>query len=189
MATYNILFLGDVVGRPGSTALQNYRPICQFLPSDASAAIRDRECERTPPAASGVTPDIAEEILRAWRGRDHIWATTRSTSGRSSDYLDTQRPIVRPSNMPRGVPGTGLKTISKDGTRLAVMNLVRASVFMEGYGDPFAEIDRLFESMETPHQVRGLSRGGDQRKGGDGLALQRQGDRRRGHPHPRSDGG
>ena len=146
MSIYKILFLGDVVGRPGRAAVQNdlprladkYRPLFTIVNGENSAG------------GVGITPDIADEILDA--GADAITLGNHAFNKREiMDYLETQRPIVRPSNMPKGVPGTGLKTITKDGVRLAIMNLC-GRVYMEGYGDPFAEIDRLLESIETPHR-------------------------------------
>lgn len=146
MATYSILFLGDVVGRPGRAAVRDglpllidrYNPLFSIVNGENAAG------------GVGITPDIAEEIYEA--GADAITLGNHAFNKREiCDYLETQRPIVRPSNMPNGVPGTGLKTISKEGIRLAVMNLC-GRVFMESYGDPFAEIDRLFETMATPHR-------------------------------------
>ncbi len=146
MSSYRILFLGDVVGRPGRAAIQNdlpkladkYRPLFTIINGENAAG------------GVGITPDIADEFLDA--GADAITLGNHAFNKREIvDYLQTQRPIVRPSNMPKGVPGTGLKTITKDGVRLAIMNLC-GRVYMEGYGDPFAEIDRLFEGIETPHR-------------------------------------
>ncbi len=146
MASYNILFLGDVVGRPGRTAIQNYLPTLQSIHNPLFTIINGENSA----GGVGITPDIADELLDA--GADFITLGNHAFNKREiADYLDTQRPIVRPSNMPKGVPGTGLKTISKDGIRLAVMNLC-GRVYMEGYNDPFAEIDRLFEGIETPHR-------------------------------------
>jgi metallophosphoesterase (TIGR00282 family) len=146
MSVYRILFLGDVVGRPGRTAVQNglpelmdrYNPLFTIINGENAAG------------GVGITPDIADEFLDV--GADAITLGNHAFNKREiMDYLDTQRPIVRPSNMPKGVPGTGLKTISKDGIRLAIMNLC-GRVYMEGYGDPFAEVDRLLEGMATPHR-------------------------------------
>jgi hypothetical protein len=146
MSNYRILFLGDVVGKPGRTAIQNwlstiqatYNPLFTIINGENSAG------------GVGITPDIADELLDA--GADAITLGNHAFNKREiSDYLNTQRPIVRPSNMPKGVPGTGLKTIGKDGIRLAVMNLC-GRVFMDNYDDPFAEVDRLFEGLETPHR-------------------------------------
>ncbi len=146
MSTYNILFLGDVVGRPGRTAIQNYLPSLDHTYQPLFTIINGENSA----GGVGITPDIADELFQA--GADAITLGNHAFNKREiCDYLETQRPIVRPSNMPRGVPGTGLKTISKDGVRLAVMNLC-GRVYMEGYGDPFEEIDRLFESIETPHR-------------------------------------
>jgi len=41
-------------------------------------------------------------------------------------------------------------TVEKEGIRLAVMNLC-GRVYMDSYGDPFAEFDRLMKGIDTPH--------------------------------------
>ncbi len=146
MSSYNILFLGDVVGRPGRTAIQNYLHTLMSIHNPLFTIINGENAA----GGVGITPDIADEFFDA--GADAITLGNHAFNKRDiSDYLNTQRAIVRPSNMPKGVPGTGLKTISKDGIRLAIMNLC-GRVYMEGYDDPFAEIDRLFDSIETPHR-------------------------------------
>jgi len=66
MSTYNILFLGDVVGRPGRYAVQHglptlasrYNPLFTIINGENSAG------------GVGITPDIAEEFLDA--GADAI---------------------------------------------------------------------------------------------------------------------
>lgn len=147
MSTYNILFLGDVVGRPGRSAIRRDMPVL----ADRYRALFTIVNGENAAGGVGITPDIADEIFAG--GADAITLGNHAFNKREiSDYLDTQRPIVRPANMPKGVPGTGLKTISKEGVRLAVMN-VCGRVFMENYNDPFAEVDRLLESIDTPHRL------------------------------------
>jgi len=143
---YTILFLGDVVGRPGRTIVQQglpsliatYKPLFVIVNGENSAG------------GVGITPDIAEEIYRA--GADAITLGNHAFNKREiMPYLETAKPIVRPSNMPKGVPGRGLVTVEKDGIALAVMN-VCGRVYMDSYGDPFAEVDVLFDGLATAHR-------------------------------------
>lgn len=142
MSSYTILFLGDVVGKPGRAAvreglpslIETHQPLFSIVNGENSAG------------GVGITPDIAEEIYRA--GADAITLGNHAFNKREiGPYLDTKKPIVRPSNMPAAVPGRGLCMVEKNGVRLAVMNLC-GRVYMENYGDPFAEFDRLFAGLD-----------------------------------------
>lgn len=98
----------------------------------------------------GITPDNAEEIFNA--GADAITLGNHAFHKREIyGYLDNGKPIVRPANMPCNVPGKGCVTIQKEGISLAVINLC-GRVFMDSYGDPFHEIDKLLASIESPHR-------------------------------------
>jgi 2',3'-cyclic-nucleotide 2'-phosphodiesterase len=145
--TYNLLFLGDVVGRPGRTIVSQglpslkdtYRPLFTVVNGENSAG------------GVGITPEIAEEIYRA--GADAITLGNHAfNKSQIFSYLDSNKPIVRPSNMPQGVPGRGLVTVEKEGVRLAVLNLC-GRVYMDPYDDPFGEVDRLLQGVDTPHRL------------------------------------
>lgn len=145
MGEYRILFLGDVVGKPGRAAvreglpslLETYHPLFTIINGENSAG------------GVGITPDIAEELYKA--GADAITLGNHAFNKREiSDYLGRDKPIVRPANMPSGVPGRGVCHVEKDGIRLAVANIC-GRVFMESYDDPFGCADRLFEEAGTPH--------------------------------------
>ncbi|HVT10620.1 MAG TPA: TIGR00282 family metallophosphoesterase [Fimbriimonadaceae bacterium] len=143
---YKILFLGDVVGRPGRAAVKEglqslqdtHKPLFTIVNGENSAG------------GVGITPDIADEVFKA--GADAITLGNHAFNKREIyNYLDTGKPIVRPANMPRKVPGKGLVTIDKQGIELAVMN-VCGRVYMESYDDPFQCVDDLFAGLKTPHR-------------------------------------
>lgn len=143
---YTILFLGDVVGKPGRIAVrqglpslqEQYQPLFTIVNGENSAG------------GVGITPDIAEEIFRA--GADAITLGNHAFNKRDIfEYLETGKPIVRPANMPDSVPGKGLTEIAKEGISLAVMNIC-GRVYMESYDDPFACIDELLVPVTTPHR-------------------------------------
>lgn len=146
MSSYTILFLGDVVGRPGRnivkeglpSLLDAHQPLFTIINGENSAG------------GVGITPDIAEELYK--QGADAITLGNHAFNKREAyAYLDSGKPIVRPANMPSKVPGKGLVTVTKDGIELAVMN-VCGRVYLDSYDDPFACVDQLFENLSTPHR-------------------------------------
>ncbi|MFZ4508238.1 MAG: TIGR00282 family metallophosphoesterase [Fimbriimonas sp.] len=143
--SYTILFLGDVVGKPGRLAvkaglpslIETHKPLFTIVNGENAAA------------GVGITPTIAEELFSY--GADVITLGNHAFNKREiGSYMETKPPIVRPANMAAGVPGRGVHVIERDGIQLAVLNLC-GRVFMDGYDDPFAAVDRILADLETPH--------------------------------------
>lgn len=146
MSTYTILFLGDIVGKPGREAVKqglpslqdSYRPLFTVVNGENSAG------------GVGITPDIAEELFAG--GADAITLGNHAFNKREiMPYLGHGRPIVRPANMPDTVPGKGVCFLDKEGVQLAVMNLC-GRVFLDTYDDPFRAFDHLVSGLNTPHR-------------------------------------
>lgn len=142
---YRILFCGDVVGKPGRAALRaglpsllaSYEPLFTIVNGENAAG------------GVGITPDIADEIFAL--GADVITLGNHAFNKREiMPYLQTAKAIVRPHNMPKGTPGVGTKSVTKDGIQLAVSNIC-GRVFLDGYDDPFAAANEIFEELDTPH--------------------------------------
>lgn len=145
MSTYRILFLGDVVGRPGRLAVRTGLPSLIDSLEPRFVVVNGENSA----GGVGITPDIAEEIYRA--GAHAITLGNHAFNKREiAPYLDAGHPIVRPANYPKGVPGRGWCVVEREGTRLAVLN-VCGRVFLEGYDDPFACVDDLLDQVGTPH--------------------------------------
>jgi metallophosphoesterase (TIGR00282 family) len=139
------LFIGDVVGRPGREALatglrqlQNeHEPLFTVVNGENSAG------------GVGITKEIAEEIFSL--KVDVITLGNHAFNKREIfPYLDGPKPIIRPGNLPPGVPGRGLVQVEKRGILLTVMNLC-GRVYMDPYDDPFLAADRIVETLESPH--------------------------------------
>jgi hypothetical protein len=133
------------VGRPGREAVlahlpglrQEHRPRFVIVNGENSAA------------GVGITPEIAEQLLGA--GVDAITLGNHAFHKREiTPYLDSGAKIVRPANMPSGVPGNGWVVVEREGTRLGVANLC-GRTFLDGYNDPFAEIDRILPELSGCH--------------------------------------
>jgi metallophosphoesterase (TIGR00282 family) len=140
----NILFVGDVFGRPGREAL------LRRLPSLVQDQRIDFVIANGENAASGagITSKIARELLDA--GVDvittgnHIWRQREVYA-----FLGSCDRIVRPANYPTGSPGRGV-TVQQaaSGESVAVINL-SGSLFMDAGISPFRLVDGLVETARA----------------------------------------
>lgn len=133
-----ILFLGDVVGRPGREAVaaglprlrREHKPDFTIVNGENAAG------------GHGITAPIAEEIFAA--GADAITLGNHAFNQKTSyEFLSAGRPIVRPGNFGPNVPGVGSTLLVKGGLRLLVANLCGRVNMEPWYDDPFAAADRL----------------------------------------------
>jgi len=142
-----ILFIGDIVGKPGREALRLLLPgLVKKYKVDFAIANAENAA-----GGSGITPRIAEELfgfgLNMLISGDHIWKRKEVL-----EILDSEMRILRPANYPPGSPGRGYGTIkTKKGKTLGVINL-EGRVFMSTLDCPFkcakAAIEELKE--KTP---------------------------------------
>lgn len=145
MSTYKILFLGDIVGRPGRDVVQKHLPALMDVHDPLFVIVNGENSA----AGVGITPEIAEDLYKL--GVDAITLGNHAFNKREVfSYLGQGKPIVRPGNMPPGVPGVGSCVIERGGVELTVINLC-GRVFLDGYGDPFAWIDDFISNNTTKH--------------------------------------
>jgi 2',3'-cyclic-nucleotide 2'-phosphodiesterase len=139
----NILFVGDVFGRPGREAL------LRWLPEFRSERAVDFVIANGENAANGagITSRLALKLLGG--GVDVV--TTGNHVWRQKEvypFLATDERIVRPANYPSGSPGRGVTTRpAADGTPVAVINLA-GELFMNTGMSPFRIVDRLVEQAQ-----------------------------------------
>ena len=135
-----LLFLGDMVGRAGRTA------VWQRLPGLISDLRLDFVIVNGENAAGGF--GINEEICNALfhAGVDCISTGNHAFDQRDKvDVFDAERRLLRPVNYPKGVPGRGVGLYeTKTGKRVLVINAM-GRTFMDPIDDPFAAVDRELE--------------------------------------------
>lgn len=147
----NILFIGDIFGRPGRRMVFAH---LKTLKAQYSVDLVIANAENSA-AGFGVTPAICEDLLGA--GVDvlttgnHVWDKAEIYA-----YLGTQERLLRPANYKAALPGKGLVIVSTAaGTRCAVMNL-QGRVHMPGVDDPFEAADALLHQIPEDVKVRFL---------------------------------
>lgn len=132
----NILFLGDIVGRPGRDG------VLAALPDLKARLKPDFVIVNGENAAGGfgLTAAIANEFFAA--GIDCIstgnhWADQKEILA----YGETEDRVLRPANYPPGTPGRGACLYQGAAGTILVVN-VMGRVFMDALDDPFAAVER-----------------------------------------------
>jgi 2',3'-cyclic-nucleotide 2'-phosphodiesterase len=138
----NLLFIGDVVGRPGRRAVTQWLPaLRRELRADFVVANGENSA-----GGFGVTPETFKDLTAAGvdvvTGGNHIWHTREAPA-----LLDGEPRLLRPANYPAGAPGRGAAVfVTGGGARVGVLNL-EGRAFMQPVLSPFdyarEEIERL----------------------------------------------
>ncbi|MBL7157523.1 MAG: TIGR00282 family metallophosphoesterase [Candidatus Omnitrophica bacterium] len=127
-----ILFIGDIVGKPGRKAIEALVPRL-VKKNNVKCVIANAE---NAAGGSGITPPIARELfdygLDVITSGDHIWKRKEII-----DFLDSERRVLRPLNYPRETPGFGSAVIElASGVKIGIINLV-GRIFMQPVECPF----------------------------------------------------
>jgi len=143
----NILFIGDIVGRPGRDLVhRGLRGLVEHYGIDLVIANAENSAN-----GFGITRDIGH-ILLEWgvdvmTSGNHIWDKKEVL-----EYIVTEPRLLRPANYPAGVPGRGSYVAQTgDGRAIGVINLM-GRVFMVPIDDPFAGALREIEAIR--HRTR-----------------------------------
>ena len=143
-----VLFLGDIVGKPGRAAVRHFVPILRER-HGLHVCVGNSENSA---GGAGITPDSADDLLDA--GLDVLTAGNHTWNKREIlPYLG--RPgsrQLRPANYPDGAPGRGHAVVTgPGGHKLGVVNL-EGRVFMKPLECPFRTAARLIEELrrDTP---------------------------------------
>jgi hypothetical protein len=142
-----VLFIGDVVGKPGRAGLarampglrERHRPDLTIVNGENSAG------------GLGITEKTAEDLFSM--GADLITLGNHAFRHRDAfAYLDRAERVVRPANFMSGNPGRGHTTIDVDGVRFCVINLI-GQVQLRAARSPFTESETLLDRLEGQADV------------------------------------
>jgi metallophosphoesterase (TIGR00282 family) len=142
-----ILFIGDIVGRPGRDLVQKgLRALVEHYDVDFTIANAENAA-----AGFGLTRDIGDTLLDwgidVMTSGNHIWDKKEVL-----EYIPGEPRLLRPANFPAGVPGRGSCVAqTRDGRSVGVINLM-GRVFMAPLDDPFAVALREIDAVR--HRAR-----------------------------------
>lgn len=143
MAGFKVIFIADVVGKPGRYILSQMTKRLQFK-HDVAFTIANIE---NAAGGFGITPEMARRVFAygvdCQTSGNHIW--DRNGIG---EYMSRELRIIRPANYPQGAPGRGYYVATVGGVTVAVINLM-GRTFMYPIDCPFRTADEILDSFDT----------------------------------------
>ncbi|HEX5759776.1 MAG TPA: TIGR00282 family metallophosphoesterase [Thermoanaerobaculia bacterium] len=138
-----LLFVGDVVGKPGRRAVH------ELLSRLVDRHRADYVVVNVENSAGGfgVTPEVLAELdqlpIDCFTSGNHVWDKKEAF-----ELLAREPRLLRPANYPEGNPGTGLHVgETAAGVPVATINL-EGRVFMNALESPFMVADRLLAKLD-----------------------------------------
>lgn len=142
-----ILFIGDIVGKPGREAV---RILLRKLAKKRKVDLAIANAENAA-GGSGLTPQLAEELfsygLDLLTSGDHIWKRKEILQ-----IIDKEDRILRPENYPHPAPGRGYNIVKARNKKLVGVINLQGRVFMASLDCPFKCARQAVEQIkkETP---------------------------------------
>ncbi len=136
-----LLFIGDVVGRPGREAVSTAMPDLRAEHLPDLVVVNGENSA----GGVGITKETAEELFAA--GADVITLGNHAYRHREVyPYLDSNQRVLRPVNFPEANPGRGHAIVEAAGMRVAVINL-SGQMHLRVERNPFSAIDELLTTL------------------------------------------
>jgi len=141
-----ILFLGDIIGRPGRQALNRFLPELRGRFSPHLVVANGENAA----GGIGMTESVGRELLDSvdvLTSGNHIWDKKEALT-----YIKGEPRILRPANYPPPCPGSGTYLyLDEKGYRVGILNL-QGRVFMEPIDCPFRKAEEEIAALrkETP---------------------------------------
>jgi 2',3'-cyclic-nucleotide 2'-phosphodiesterase len=152
----DILFLGDIVGRPGRKIVSQYlenikndnlsygtsNPIKSSTQPDFIIANVENASH-----GFGLTEKNHKELsdlgIDAFTSGNHIWDRKEIF-----EFIETSDKLIRPLNYPEVVPGVGKRVFElPGGTKIAVINLL-GSIFMNPIDSPWKTLESVISKIK-----------------------------------------
>ncbi|MAF25388.1 TIGR00282 family metallophosphoesterase [bacterium] len=138
-----ILFIGDIVGQPGRTAVANILPALKRKEKfDLVIANAENASHGT-----GVSAKNIEELKKSgidfFTSGNHIWK-----HGDADTILaDKTSNLIRPANYSDELPGDGYRIIEVGSRKVAIINLMGRVFMGPTLDDPFTKLDQILTKI------------------------------------------
>lgn len=144
-----ILFLPDIIGKPGRVAVKN------FIAENKNELEIDLVIANVDNVASGRGPtlqtvqEMHEAGVDVLTCGDHIWDQKEAVDL----FYDKKLKLIRPLNYPKITPGKGYIKVSVKGRDILIVSLLGRVFTAEGLDNPFTVIDELLENTKEKNII------------------------------------
>ncbi|MEE9449434.1 MAG: TIGR00282 family metallophosphoesterase [Ignavibacteriaceae bacterium] len=143
MASVNVLFVGDIIGKAGMDLVQTWLPgLIQKYKTDL--VIANGENASDGKGCTSKEGKILFELgVHVITGGNHTW-----DKHLSQDYLKSEPRVLRPLNYPKGTYGNGFFIADSKKGKIAVLNL-QGRTFMPTIDCPFRSADWVLNKLKS----------------------------------------
>jgi 2',3'-cyclic-nucleotide 2'-phosphodiesterase len=140
--TFRLLFVGDVVGSAGCSAVLDLVPeLREQMDLDAVVA----NAENSAPGGRGITKESGSVLLCA---ADFLTLGNHAFDAEGyEEYLEREERIARPANLDDGLPGQGWGTFEVDGVTVGVASVLGQVFIARTPASPFEAADRAISEL------------------------------------------
>ena len=144
-----ILFIGDIVGRPGVNIVTSTMPALRREQSIDLIIVNGENAD----GGSGITPSIYRKLVAAGVDAitlgDHIYRKKDIV-----EVLENRSNIVKPANFPAAAPGKTWALVKTDSGRKAIVFSLLGRVYMRPVDCPFTSAKKLIDEFPDDVKVR-----------------------------------
>ncbi len=147
MSLLNVLFVGDIIGKPGLTITQTWLPsLIQKYKADLVIANGENAAD-----GKGCTDKEGSALfalgVHVITGGNHTW-----DKHQSQEYLKNEPRALRPLNYPKGVYGSGYYIFDSKKGKVAVLNL-QGRTFMSSIDCPFRISEWVLAKLKSETNI------------------------------------
>ncbi|MBL3570739.1 metallophosphoesterase [Rhodovulum sulfidophilum] len=144
-----LLFLGDVMGRSGRSAVADRLPALREAWGLDFVVVNGENAS----SGAGLTPAHAKGLLEA--GADCVTLGDHAFDQKDMlGFIEQEPRILRPLNFAKGAPGKGARLFNARGGRKVLVAQILGQVFMKRpFDDPFSAIETVLKA----HPLGGLA--------------------------------
>ncbi len=139
----NLLFIGDIFGRPGRKVISE---ILQSVKAEFSIDICIANCENVA-SGSGITEKIINQLLEAgidgFTSGNHLWDNKKAI-----DFLERENRICKPLNYPPKAIGAKYSVLAYKNYKIVYLTLI-GQAFMPSANSPFQAFDAIYEEISA----------------------------------------
>lgn len=147
MASLNLLFIGDIIGKPGLTIVETWLPsLIQKYKADVVIANGENAAD-----GKGCTEKEGKILfglgVHVITGGNHTW-----DKHQSQEYLKAENRSLRPLNYPKGTYGNGYYIYESKKGKVAVLNM-QGRTFMADIDCPFRTADWILPRLKQEADI------------------------------------
>ncbi len=141
-----LLFLGDIIGKPGRRVVKEY--LAKHAPPVDLIIANVENAAHGFGVSESNLQELTEAGVKVFTGGNHTFDRKEIF-----EFIDKTPNLLRPGNYPEGTPGNGSCIFKlSDTVQVGIINLI-GRVFMEPLASPFLVADKLIEAMRAETKI------------------------------------